>query len=165
AWAPCPDLAAVVLLDEHDEALQEEGSPTWHARDVLLERCRRAGVAMLAVSPCPTLGVIEVLGEPVRPPADRERAGWPIVDVIDRSDEEPWKRSLVTSELVRHLRDLDRIVVCVSNTPGRSALLACRACRALARCERCEAAVVASDADVLLCRRCGTERPAVCAAC
>ncbi|MGH8918306.1 MAG: hypothetical protein ACRD0H_08220, partial [Actinomycetes bacterium] len=30
AWAPCPDLAAAVVVDEHDEALQEERSPTWH---------------------------------------------------------------------------------------------------------------------------------------
>ena len=165
AWAPCPGIAAAVLLDEHDEALQEEGSPTWHARDVLVERCRRAGVPLLAVSPCPTLTVISLLGEPVRPPVDRERAGWPIVDVIDRSDEEPWKRSLVTSELVRHLRDPARVVVCVSNTPGRSALLACRACRALARCERCAAAVLLTDAGLLACRRCGEARPVVCLAC
>ena len=165
AWAPCPGLAAAVLLDEHDEALQEEGSPTWHARDVLVERCRRVGAPLLAVSPCPTLTAIALLGEPVRPPAERERAGWPIVDVIDRSDEEPWKRSLVTSELVRHLRDPARVVVCVSNTPGRSALLACRECRALARCERCAAAVVLTDEDVLACRRCGATRPAVCLAC
>lgn len=165
AWAPCPGLAAVVLLDEHDEALQEEGSPTWHARDVLIERCRRARVPLLAVSPCPTLAAIESLGAPVRPPADRERAGWPIVDVIDRSDEEPWKRSLLTSQLIEHLRDGSRTVVCVSNTTGRSALLACRACRELARCTRCEAAVVMGDSDVLTCRRCGLERPAVCARC
>ena len=52
AWAPCPDLAAAVVIDEHDEALQEEGSPTWHARDVVIERCRRArrsGAAGVAV--------------------------------------------------------------------------------------------------------------------
>lgn len=55
--------------------------------------------------------------------------------------------------------------MCVSNTPGRSALMACRACRALARCERCEAAVVADDAGALVCRRCGASRPAVCSAC
>jgi primosomal protein N' (replication factor Y) len=165
AWAPCPGIAAAVLLDEHDEALQEEGSPTWHARDVLVERCRRAGVPMLAVSPCPTLTVIALLGEPVRPPVGRDRAGWPIVDVIDRTDEEPWKRSLVTSELVRHLRDPERVVVCVSNTPGRSALLACRACRALARCERCAAAVLLTDEGGFACRRCGEARPAVCLVC
>ena len=165
AWAPCAGLAAVVLIDEHDEALQEEGSPTWHARDVLLERSRRAGVPMLAVSPCPSLAAVEALGAPVRPPADRERAGWPIVEVIDRSDEEPWKRSLLTSRLIEHIRDRDRTVVCVSNTTGRSALLACRACRQLARCTRCEAAVVSGTGDSLDCRRCGLSRPAVCAEC
>lgn len=165
AWAPCAGMAAVVLLDEHDEALQEEGSPTWHARDVLIERCRRARVPLLAVSPCPTLTATESLGAPVRPPADRERAGWPIVDVVDRGDEDPWKRSLLTSQLIEHLRDEARTVVCVSNTTGRSALLACRACRELARCVRCDAAVAMGEPDVLSCRRCGLDRPAVCSRC
>ena len=58
AWAPCPDLAAVVLLDEHDEAHQNERTPTWHARDVVVERCRRAGVPFVLVSPAPTLTAV-----------------------------------------------------------------------------------------------------------
>ena len=164
AWAPCPSLRCVVVIDEHDEGLQEEGSPTWHARDVLIERARRAGAAVLLVSPAPTLVALE-WGELTRPPTARERAGWPIVDVIDRSDEEPWKRSLVTSELIEHLRDPHRTVVCVSNTTGRARLLACRQCRELTRCERCDAAVVQTDDDVLTCLRCGTERPPVCLVC
>ncbi|MEO6570400.1 MAG: hypothetical protein ABIO83_02525, partial [Ilumatobacteraceae bacterium] len=97
AWAPCAGLAAAVVIDEHDEALQEEGSPTWHARDVVIERCRRAGVPLLLLSPCPTLTALE-WGTLTRPPHERERNAWPIVDVIDRTDEDPWKRSLVTSE-------------------------------------------------------------------
>ena len=44
-WAPCPGMRSIVVLDEHDEALQEERSPTWHARDVAIERARRAGRA------------------------------------------------------------------------------------------------------------------------
>ena len=56
SWAPCPDLAAAVVVDEHDEALQEERSPTWHARDVVVERCRRAGVPFVLVSPAPDVG-------------------------------------------------------------------------------------------------------------
>ncbi|MCB0966313.1 MAG: hypothetical protein KDB37_05715 [Ilumatobacter sp.] len=164
AWAPCPGLAAAVVVDEHDEALQDEGSPTWHARDVMIERCRRAEAPLLLVSPCPTLTALE-WGELTRPPHQRERDGWPIVDVIDRSDDEPWKRSLVTSELIQHLRDPDRRVVCVSNTTGRAALLACRTCRELARCERCDAAVAQDDDGTLHCRRCGTDRPSVCLAC
>lgn len=164
AWAPCPGLRCVVVVDEHDEALQEEGSPTWHARDVVIERARRAGASVLIVSPAPTLTAIE-WGPLTKPPIDRERAGWPIVDVIDRSDEEPWKRSLVTSELIRHLRDPERIVVCVSNTTGRARLLACRQCRELTRCERCGAAVVLDDAGHLACLRCETVRPPVCLVC
>ncbi len=164
AWAPCHGMAAAVVLDEHDEALQEEGSPTWHARDVVVERARRVGAAALLVSPAPTLTALE-WGELTRPPRDRERAGWPIIDVIDRSDEEPWKRSLVTSELIRHLRDPERIVVCISNTTGRARLLACRQCRELTRCERCDAAVVLDDSGELDCLRCGAHRPPVCLVC
>lgn len=164
AWAPCPELGAAVVIDEHDEALQEEGSPTWHARDVMIERCRRAGAPLLLISPAPTLTALE-WGPLTRPPHERERAGWPIVDVIDRSDEEPWKRSLVSSELIRHLRDPERTVVCISNTTGRARLLACRQCRELTRCERCDAAVVLDDAGQLACLRCDTTRPQVCLVC
>ena len=62
-WAPCPDLRSIVVLDEHDEALQEERTPTWHARDVAIERARRAGAACLLVSPCPTVTALHWAGD------------------------------------------------------------------------------------------------------
>ena len=169
AWAPCPGIAAAVVIDEHDEAMQSESSPTWHARDVVIERCRRADVPVVVVSPCPTVTTLR--WRPVtRPPVAREREGWPIVDVVDRSEQEPWRRSLLTSALIGHIRDHDRRVVCVINTTGRARLLACRRCRAIARCERCEGAVASRDADdsgsaELACGRCGATRPAVCLEC
>jgi primosomal protein N' (replication factor Y) len=121
-------------------------------------------VPVLLVSPCPTLTALE-WGPLTRPPVERERAGWPIVEVIDRSDDEPWRRSLLTSRLIEHLRDEERRVVCVSNTPGRARLLACRACRELARCERCGAAVSLPDGGRLVCPRCDASRPPVCLQC
>ena len=166
AWAPCRDLAAVVVVDEQEESLQEERSPTWHARDVAVERGRRAGVPVLLVSPCPTVSGLAAVGDRLRRPSiDDERNAWPIVEVVDRGREEPWKRSLVTPALIAHLRNDERTVVCVQNTLGRARILACRACRTLARCERCEAAVGLTDEGLLACRRCGLERPAVCRAC
>ena len=168
AWGPCRGLAAAILLDEHDEALQEERSPTWHARDVLAQRCRRADVPLVMISPIPTLTAVEThSGEngPVHPPPERERAGWPSVVVVDRRDEEPWKRSLLTSPLIERLRDTTRRVVCVSNTTGRARILACRSCRSLIRCERCDAAVGMSHEGDLECRRCGQRRPPVCQEC
>ena len=168
AWAPCPDLAAAVVIDEHDESLQEERTPTWHARDVVVERSRRAGAPYVLVSPAPTLtAVVEYAGDRgvVHPPATRERSGWPRIVVVDRTDEDPWKRSLVTSPLIERLRDPDLSVVCVSNITGRARVLACRSCRTLIRCERCDAAVGLDDEGRLSCRRCEARRPPVCQAC
>ena len=164
--APCPDLAAIVVLDEHDEALQEERTPTWHARDVAIERARRAGVPCYLVSPAPSATALHWAGESfARPSIADERAGWPLLELVDRTREEPWKRALVTSELIRHLRDPAATVVCVLNTTGRARLLACRSCRSIQRCEVCEAAVHLTDGGQFECRRCGTVRPQVCQVC
>jgi primosomal protein N' (replication factor Y) len=162
-FAPVAGLAAIVVLDEHDDALKEEQTIGWHARDVAVERARRAGVPCLLVSPCPTLEALAV-GHVVAPSRAEERAGWPVVEVVDRSRDDPRDTSLVTSALVRHLRG-DGRVVCVLNTKGRARLVACAACGELARCERCGAAVGQDDDERLRCHRCGAERPPVCARC
>ena len=165
-WAPCPGVRTIVVLDEHDEALQEERTPTWHARDVAIERAHRAGGQCVLVSPCPTATALHWAGANLTYASASERvAGWPFLEVVDRSDEEPWKRSLLSSPLIAHLRNHDRRVVCVLNTTGRARLLACRSCRAIQRCVACEAAVAQDDAGALVCRRCGTVRPSVCQAC
>lgn len=168
AWAPCPGMTSAVVIDEHDEALQEERAPTWHARDVVVERCRRSGIPHLLISPAPTLTALETsVGSTgvVHPPFVRERAAWPKITVVDRTNEEPWKKSLVTSTLIDRLRDPDLTVICISNITGRARILACRSCEALIRCETCDAAVGLTSDKVLACTRCGTDRPAVCQAC
>jgi primosomal protein N' (replication factor Y) len=163
AWAPVADLAAVVVLDEHDEAHQQEQTPTWHARDVAIERARRAGVPCVLTSPCPTLEALQ-WGSLLVADRVRDRAGWPPVEVVDRRDEDPRRAGLFSDPLVRLLRT-DRRVLCVLNRTGRARLLACAACGELARCERCEAAVAQPSPTELACARCGTVRPVVCAAC
>jgi primosomal protein N' (replication factor Y) len=165
-WARCPGIAAIVVLDEHDETLQEERAPTWHARDVAIERARRAGAAVVLVSPAPSASAVHWAGPRfAKPSRVDERDGWPIVEIVDRTREEPWKRSLVSSPLITALRDPTRRVVCVINTMGRARLLACRSCRTIARCERCDAAVGLDDDGALRCRRCEQRRPVVCLSC
>ncbi|HEX6236979.1 MAG TPA: hypothetical protein VFZ68_07280 [Acidimicrobiales bacterium] len=161
AWAPVAGLAAVVVIDEHDETHQQSQAPTWHAREVALERARRAGVPCVLTSPCPTL---EALGQGplLAPSRNDERAGWPVVDVVDMRRSDP-RAGMLTPQLVRVLRS-DHRVLCVLNRTGRARLLACAACGELARCERCDAAV-AQPGDELVCNRCGQARPVVCAAC
>ena len=150
------------MLDEHDEAHQQEQAPTWHARDVAIERARRAGVPCVLTSPCPTLEALS-WGDLLAADRARDRAGWPPVEVVDRRDEDPRRAGLFSDPLVRLLRS-DRRVLCVLNRTGRARLLACVACGELARCAQCAAAVQQPD-DELRCARCGTRRPVLCLAC
>lgn len=167
-WAPVPDLRAVVVLDEGDEALQEERSPTWHARDVAIERARRVDAAVHLVAPVPTPEA-QVLAEGgvMRPPGAVERTGWPRVEVVDLRDEAPGN-GLLSDGLARALHQVidagDR-AVCVLNRKGRARLLTCVACSTVAECERCHAALVERDPSTLECPQCGLERPVICAAC
>ena len=163
AFAPVGGLAAIVVLDEHAEAYGEERMPTWHARDVCIERARLAGVPCVLTSPAPTLDVLAEVAEIVPSRAD-ERAGWPIFDVIDRRRDDPSHAGLFGERVVSALRG-EGPVVCVLNRTGRSRLLACAACGELARCERCRASVHQGDDTTLRCAQCGKTRPAVCDAC
>lgn len=192
-FAPAPELSAVVVLDEHDEALQSESSPTWHAREVAVERARRAGVPCLLVSPCPSLealslqdGSSEALWAPPGPlaparpvmeelPVPRvrldsaaRRSGWAPVTVVDRRGEDSGRTGLYSTRLVDMLRSTARDggrVVCVLNRTGRARLLACRSCGTVSECEVCGAAVHQDDTRRLVCGQCGTVRPGVCLEC
>ncbi len=168
AWAPAPNLARVIVLDEHDEVYQQEQAPTWHARDVVIERARRTGVPCLLVSPCPSLEAL-AWGELVTEVRTEERSGWPRIDVIDQRELDPALGPLFSPRLVDLLRS-DRTVVCILNRTGRARLLACTSCSTLARCAVCDAAVHQIDdtddgAAAFGCGRCGTERPMVCLSC
>lgn len=164
AFAPCPGLAAGVILDEHEDSLQEERMPTWHAREILAERCRRVGAPLLVVSPCPT-----AVGSHGRrllaPPIERERAAWSEVEVIDRSDEPPWNRSLLSSRVIAVAREESQRLLCIVNTKGVAKLLGCRSCQALIRCERCESTMSELNEGRLDCTMCSSNRPRVCSIC
>ena len=164
--APVPDLTAVIVLDEGDEALKEERAPTWNARELALERARLRGVRCTLVSPAPTIDAEATAGEPVRATRATERDGWPHVEIVDLRDEPPG-RGLFSDALTAALHaGLERGArsVCVVNRKGRAHLLVCRQCGRIAQCEVCGAAVLEAD-DGFSCARCGTERPRVCLHC
>ncbi len=165
--APVPDLAAIVVVDETDEALKEERSPAWHARELALERARRVGARVALVSPAPSVDALAAAGEVVaRPDRGVERRGWPPLQIVDRRDERP-DLGLLTDPLARRMHEVlgrGARVVCMVNRKGRARLLACASCGELVRCEACGAAVVERD-DGLGCPRCELLRAHVCARC
>ena len=168
AWAPIARLRAAVVLDAHDEAYREERAPTWSAVDVVVERGRRDGAHVALVTPCPPVAMSEAANV-VTTGRAVERRGWAVVEVVDRTGDDP-RTGLFSERLARVAHPVldrpDGRVVCILNRTGRTRLLACASCGALARCTRCGGAVAQAEAaGALQCRRCGLSRPAVCAVC
>ena len=51
AFATIKDLAAILVIDEHDDAYRNEAAPTWNARDVVLQRAKIIGIPIVFTSP------------------------------------------------------------------------------------------------------------------
>ncbi len=162
-FATVPDLASIVVIDEHDDSLGNERNPTWHARDVAAERTRRLGIPGLVVSAVPSTASVGAGWPEHRPNRTAERAGWPLVHVIDRRDDDPGRSGLFSTALVRRIRGEGR-VLCILNRKGRAVMLACATCGELARSESGDELMVEDD-DGLVALRSGERRPRICLAC
>ena len=132
AWMPMPELAAVVVIDEHDERLKDERTPAWHARDLVIERAKRRGVPIVLATPTPSLEALRA-GKLLRLERSVEREAWPMVEVLDRRDDDPTKAGPFAERLKSFIGE--GRVVCVLNRKGRARLLACANCGELVRTE------------------------------
>lgn len=163
-WARVPDLASIVVLDEHDESLQEERNPTWHGRDVAIERAARSGIPCYLVSPVPSLAALAAATADVSTQSRSvERAGWPIVELVDRRDDEPGRTGLFSARVADLVRAEGRVLA-VLNRKGRAIMLACATCGELVKTEDGER-LMAEVEGRLVALSTGEERPLVCAIC
>ncbi len=162
-FATVPDLASIVVLDEHDDALANERNPTWHARDVAIERAERARIPCLLVSAVPSTAALHSTSDVRVPSRSEERRGWPLVQVIDRRDDQPGRSGLFSTPLVRRIRGEGR-VLCILNRKGRAVMLACGSCGELVRSESGDELMAEEDGR-LVAHRSGESRPRICLAC
>ena len=163
-WAPLAESTKlVVVVDEHDEALQEERNPTWHAREVAIERARRRGARCVLLSPCLSLAAREQVDQVHTLARKQQRATWPIIDLVDRKVEEPNRYGLFSPQAVQALREA-KSGLAILNRTGRSVMLACQQCGELVRSIDGQNLMVERDGE-LHCRATGETRPLVCAVC
>lgn len=159
--APCAELSAIVVIDEHDELLQEERSPTWHAREVAWERAKRAGIPCIVTSPVPSAASsFRCRNDTVVAQSSRQ---WPTIEIVNL-DDVPVAGSLLSSELLAEAHDEGKSIACLLNTKGKARLVLCRTCRAVQICSVCSSLLAYND-DVLMCLRCNTEHGSVCVSC
>ncbi len=162
-FATVPDLASIVVLDEHDDALANERNPTWHAREVAIHRSLGANIPCLLVSAVPSPEALAATSDIRLPDRSVERMGWPQFHVVDRRDEDPGRSGLFSVPLIRRLKTPGR-VLCILNRRGRAVMLACATCGELVRSQSGDELMVEDD-DGLVAHRSGERRPRICLQC
>jgi len=161
-FAPCPDLAAVVVIDEHDELLKEERSPAWDATAVASERARLAGIPLICTSAVPSAQSLHVLSGHIT--HVKTEKNWPEIVVVDLSDI-PVAQSLLSTELLAAVGTSGATTVCVLNTKGKARLIVCKSCRHVQACPSCACLLTYDDDNNLWCVRCEEMHGGVCLAC
>ena len=151
------------MIDEHDESFQEEAAPTWHAREVVLERAKRQGIPCVFTSPIPTVEVRHRTRIISDQKSDK-REVWSGIRITDPREDNSaigglWPRSTIDA-----LKSAERSVV-VLNRSGRSRLLACRQCDELVTCTDCGSAMLQLEEGLIECTRFGHSRPVICSGC
>lgn len=161
-FAPCPDLVAVVVIDEHDELLKEERSPAWDATAVASERALQAGIPLICTSAVPSAQSQHVLCEHVM--QVQTDSGWPRIVIVNLSDV-PVAQSLLSSELLEAVGTSGATTVCVLNTKGKARLIVCKSCRHVQACRSCASLLTYDEDNNLWCVRCQEMHGGVCLAC
>ena len=167
-WAPCPELSAIVVIDEHDEAHWEERVPTWNALDVARLRSTHDGARLVATSAFGSMKSRAAFSQIVHEANDRT---WPKIEVVDLLDPEMTgglRSNLLTRpvlEVARNVGAAESTTVMILNAKGRARLLACTACKETQRCTQCKSVVVQRDDELFHCPKCDSTRPPLCQKC
>ncbi len=161
-FAPCPDVVAIIVIDEHDELLKEERSPAWDATAVASERARLAGIPFICTSAVPSAQSLHVFSGHVS--QVQAENGWPRIVVVNLSDV-PVAQSLLSSELLEAVGTSGATTVCVLNTKGKARLIVCKSCRHVQSCPSCASLLTYDEDNNLWCARCQEMHGGVCLAC
>jgi primosomal protein N' (replication factor Y) (superfamily II helicase) len=167
-FAPLERLALVVVDEEHEPSFKQQSAPRYQARDVALERARRAGAVLLLGSATPSLesrhaadtGELELLRLPARVGASLPRVE--IVDLVLEARET--KRVSLLSrrlvELLRRAHAAGQQSILFLNRRGFATSLYCGRCGSGVACPRCSTSMTLHRArGTVLCHHCGHEAP------
>jgi len=176
-FAPVPDLALIVVDEEHDHSYKQEEMPRYHARDVAVMRAKMANAAVVLGSATPSLetyhnavqGKYTLLELPER----IEKRPLPEVKVLDMREEfhrtkkdEVLSRKLV-EEIGERLSRHEQAMVLL-NRRGYSAFVLCRECGESVQCKNCAISMTYHKREHrLVCHYCGHMRsaPKTCPKC
>src|SRR5271169_7139736 len=169
-FAPVPDLALLVVDEEHDHSYKQDETPRYHARDVAVMRAKMTNAVVVLGSATPSLETYHNAQQgkyKLIELAERiEKRPLPEVEIVDiRAEFQRTRKDQVLSQkLVEEIGDrLSRgeQVMVLLNRRGYSAFVLCRECGETVQCKNCAIAMTYHKRQHrLLCHYCGFMRPA-----
>jgi len=176
-FAPLPDLGVIVVDEEHEPSFKQSSAPRYHAREVALERARRAQAVCILGSATPSLEshVLALSGVHTRLelPQRVNRSALPPVEIVDMRTARTDARSggLFSERLAQQLElvlERSEQAILFLNRRGFAPVLWCAGCRASVRCAQCDQALSwHRRISRLVCHGCCEERnlPDACPHC
>ena len=162
AFATIKDLAAILVIDEHDDAYRNEAAPTWNARDVVLQRAIIIGIPIVFTSPILSPEVRKEI-QTTETKDGETKTGWGKIRVLDPKQSEGKGHGLWPSGVIDQMKNSERSIV-ILNRKGRSKLLVCASCGEIVICSECNSKMSQPNEDYLTCSR-NHRRPIVCSFC
>ncbi len=166
-FAPLPDLGLIIIDEEHEWTYkQEDNSPRYHARDVVIKLAQLTDATVILGSATPDIGsfhkakqgeyhLVE-LRERITP---RGYSCLPEVSVVDLTEElkagntSLFSRSLLAA-MKRALAQGEQAILFL-NRRGTATFVRCRNCGFVFRCPRCSIALTYHSVEKrLICHRC-----------
>ncbi|MEO0079407.1 MAG: primosomal protein N' [candidate division WOR-3 bacterium] len=167
--APVPDLAGIVVVDEHEPGFKEQRRPRFHARDVAVMRARLAGCPVVICDRTPSTETWQNLVMNRWHWLERPTpvAHWRNVSVVDMRRH---RGEVLAPLLVRELQkaqEKGKSAVLYINRRGFSRHVECRDCGGVLKCARCAVPGILTAERTLVCRYCGTgwSAPDTCPEC
>src|SRR6476646_5197975 len=176
-FAPVPDLALIIVDEEHDSSYKQEETPRYHARDVAVTRGKISNAAVVLASATPSIEsyhnteskkyrLLE-LTERV------ERRPLPEVEVVDMKfdfqqtgEDRLFSRQLI-EEVTERLNRGEQALILL-NRRGYSSVVLCRSCGFTMECKNCSIAMTFHKSGYRMeCHYCAYKEPVpkVCKSC
>ncbi len=169
-FAPVPDLALIVVDEEHDHSYKQDETPRYHARDVAVMRAKMCSAVAVLGSATPSLETyynamqgrykLMELAERI------EKRPLPEVEILDMRAEfqRTKKEEVLSGKLVEEIGEClarGEQAMILLNRRGFSSFVLCRSCGETVQCRNCAIAMTYHKREHrLICHYCGFVRPA-----
>ena len=151
AFWPVAGLAVAVIVDEGRRGMKARQTPTVHVREVLRSRSGVEQFGLVMMGRVPTTEAMAAGVEVLH----AERRLWPLVEVVDRTEEPPGA-GVVTDRArvaIRSIVSRGGSVFVFTHRLGYAPAFRCVQCRTLRTCQHC----ASRASNTAMCDRCGAE--------